>query len=280
MKHVLAIIGALAGCNQVYGLEPTRLLDAPPPDAAPSCDGMLAYRQELQQAFFQNCESYTAATDIDRAFAACRREGRQYFGEGTIDNPLDEVAVEQTSQTIAHAPRIAPEGDRAIIQHITTGGAVAFSVYRREPAGWMHVYALPITVDYDDSFGTPSRRPNARILHARPNAGVVDEYVEESPDVWRPLRSYSASQLGTLSLYTQFNLTADGLHVVYQGLTTEGTAVYHARRANLDDPFGAGVPVAGIPRSVHDAFMTNDCGRIYFSGLSSVFYARQVEQSR
>ncbi|MBA3392783.1 MAG: hypothetical protein H0T89_09070 [Deltaproteobacteria bacterium] len=279
MKQALAIVGALVGCNQVYGLEAVLLVDAPGPDAAPSCAGTLAYRQELQQVILQACEHYTSAADIDRALASCNRGARRYIAEGPIDGVLQEVAVEVTAAGAALLTRLAPEGDRAIIHHLGTSGTDKFSVYRREPAGWMRAYALPAVVDYDDSIGTPSRRPNARVLHARPNAGLVDEYVEEPADTWRWLRSYTTTELGTISLYTQFNLTPDGLHVVYQGFLFDGTlAIYHGQRASLDEPFGRGVAIAGIPRTVHDAFMTHDCGRIYFSGLSSVFYARQVGQ--
>jgi hypothetical protein len=52
--------------------------------------------------------------------------------------------------------------------------------------------------------------------------------------------------------------------------------MYYAARSRVDEPFGPGERLADVP--VPDdlgAFLTNDCTRIYVSGLQQVFYLRQ-----
>ena len=163
-----------------------------------------------------------------------------------------------------------------VLSFASQQGVTSFGMYERDATGWSRKYILPMIVDYDDSIGTPSRRPSARLIHVRPNAGLVDEWVEDAPDTWRLFHSYQPQDLGTISLYTQFNLTPDGLHAVFQQARVDGSyAVAHAWRDTIDAPFGQAVPIMGVPRSAIDAFMTHDCGRIYFAGLGSIFYAQQ-----
>ena len=277
MKH--AIVLALAACNQVYGLEDTRLADPVPPDAAPTCQDKLAFDRRFEQVILMRCAYYVPAADGDLGLASCGAlDGRQFFADGPVDKPLVEVALEAHGDSVARAfPRLAPEGDRALITHLSDTLPPTFSVHYRDATKWAWAYDLPVVGDYDATVGTPSRRPHAHVMHASPNAARVDELVEDTPDNWRIVRSYTPQDLGTISLYTMFNLTPDGLHVVYQRVINDGTyEMTQASRTNIDAPFGPGTPLEGIPRTVFDAFMTNDCGRIYFSGLSSIFYARQL----
>jgi hypothetical protein len=132
-----------------------------------------------------------------------------------------------------------------------------------------------MTVDYDDSVGVPSRGPRARFLHARPNAGMLDEYVEDPAGVWTRVASYTATELGTVAFYNTFNLTDDGLNVIYWASTTTGSGIYRASRTSVDEKLANPTPLPGLPRTVYDPYMTNDCSRVYFSGLNSVFVARQ-----
>jgi len=269
------LVVLLAACNQVYGLDPTVLVDAVPPDAAPSCDRELAFGPQLHQAVYQRCNSYTIAVDTQRALAVCTSDLRRYPAEGPRDAPLEEVVVEGFDPTVLLTPQLFPEGDRAVFTRPLANLLPEFVVYKRRNGAWQIAYTL-LAADYDDSIGTPSRRPNAHIMHSRPNTGAVDEYVEAAPDVWTLVRSYTPAELGTISLYTPFNLTPDGLHVVFLAYLPGGEiVVLHAQRDSVDTPFGPGVPVMGIPRSAGTPFMTHDCGRVYLSGLSSIFYAQQ-----
>ena len=52
-------------------------------------------------------------------------------------------------------------------------------------------------------------------------------------------------------------------------------AVFYGYRASLDERFSKPTVVPGAPLS-NDLFLTGDCDRVYFSGLSAVFYARRL----
>ena len=47
-------------------------------------------------------------------------------------------------------------------------------------------------------------------------------------------------------------------------------------RPSVDAPFRAAEPLQGIPPHVYDSAMTEDCARVYFSGLGAVFYVQQL----
>jgi hypothetical protein len=230
------LLATVAACNQVYGLDATVIVDAPAPDAPPACSDELMFRPQLQQIVLQPCVFYSIAADTNRAFAFCRPPGTVGFlAEGPVDGPLTELAVADIITAGVQIPIATPEGDRLILSYQDLQGPPMFGVYARRDDTWQRQYTLPMSIDFDDNIGAPSRRPDARILHARPNAAVVDEYVEDAPDSWRLLRSHSPMALGTSSLYSQFNLTPDGLHVVFRGSFPDGTvAVFHAARASRD----------------------------------------------
>ena len=49
----------------------------------------------------------------------------------------------------------------------------------------------------------------------------------------------------------------------------------YADRPNMDVAFGAPIELLGVP-SVVDPVMTEDCSRIYFSGVSSLLWIQQL----
>lgn len=267
---------AVVGCNRALGLDQTQLVDALGPDAAPTCArDALAFDPQLRQVVLQPCSSYTTSEAADRALAICFLDGRLTLAEGRIDAPLAPIAVSGHPEPIV-AVALAPDGARALIHHVSTTAPGVIASYVRDDAGWRWTHDLPITLDYDDTIGSPTGGPNMRVLHARPNSGVVDELVEDGPATWRVVHSYTPAELGTIHVYLPLSFTPDGLHAVFGGMDANGNRhVLHATRASLDDRLATGVPLAGVPRSVNDPYMTGDCGRVYFSGLSSIFYARQ-----
>jgi len=166
--RLLTLVVAACACNRTFGLAETQLQDATGPDAAPTCrhDPQLAYARRVRQVIVQKCNNYVTSELVDRALATCFIDGRAQVGEGAIDQPLAPVPFaphEPTSPTV-FAPRLAPEGDRALVQQLGSASPGIFSVYRRDDAGWAWDLDLPITPDYDDTLGVPSRRPNARVM--------------------------------------------------------------------------------------------------------------------
>jgi hypothetical protein len=75
------------------------------------------------------------------------------------------------------------------------------------------------------------------------------------------------------------SLSPDGLRLVASGITigpgSGVAAIVYAARASVNDPFSGAAPLEGTPSAGQTPFMTEDCGRLYFSGLGSVFYISQ-----
>ena len=70
------------------------------------------------------------------------------------------------------------------------------------------------------------------------------------------------------------NLSPDGLRLVL-GSTTQQSKVMYSDRPSVDMRFRQAVPLMDIP-DVPDPFLTEDCARVYFSGIGSVFYAQRL----
>ncbi len=274
MTRVLFLVGLVGACNRTLGLDDTKLLDGRPIDAPPSCDRELVFAEAVHQVIIEPCTDYVPAADIDRALALCNST----IAEGPIDQPLAPmtVAPHGPGSINVYSPRLAPEGDRAfVVQYRATLPSI-FSVYTRDAAGWSWSYDVPITSDFDDTIGTPSRGPVAHAMYARPNSATADELVEESPGNWRVHATYQASELATEALYASLNLSADGLHLIFTG-SMGGTRsqVLHAARASIDDRFPLPTPLLALPPGLEFGFMTPSCARVYFTGLESVFYSPQ-----
>jgi len=67
--------------------------------------------------------------------------------------------------------------------------------------------------------------------------------------------------------------SADGLRAVFTGATTL-PEVRYAVRSRIDAPFEGSFPLT-VPAAM-DAYLTEDCSRLYFSGLGSIFYVPQL----
>ena len=77
-------------------------------------------------------------------------------------------------------------------------------------------------------------------------------------------------------------MTTDGLRMVFGGLQLGGSgqAVFYADRGSLDARFGTASVLDGVPATVTDAYLSEDCERIYFSGLQSIFYEQRAQDGR
>src|SRR5689334_19586163 len=85
----------LVGCNQVYGLDPTRASDAAyfdaPIDAPYACPPIGTpprFSRSFAQVVAQNCNNYTVSIS-GRALARCAFAGDQRIAEGAIGERLE-----------------------------------------------------------------------------------------------------------------------------------------------------------------------------------------------
>ena len=71
-------------------------------------------------------------------------------------------------------------------------------------------------------------------------------------------------------------MATDGLRIVfYARALDQAFYVMYSDRPTIDDRFRPADQITGVP-NVADPFLTEDCARIYFSGLGSVFYESQL----
>jgi hypothetical protein len=267
----LAVL-AVAGCNQAFGLDRTqpvdaRYFDAPidAPFACPPLGETPAFSPSFQQVVY-DCREYSLSLDR-QALALCGREPMLPF-EGVIDGPLDRPAVGLADPTYAlQFARLAPEGDELVATYYRAGTGYELRTYARQPNGdWSRKGTIATAPSYRDVSG-PTRRPRHVMLTTSSNA--LAELVEDTP-LWRQVALHPASELG-VGYPGAPKLSADGLRL----LLVDGTRVVYADRPTIEAPFRPAAPVDGLPY-VTDAFLTDDCSRVYFSGVGTVFYSQRL----
>ncbi len=70
-------------------------------------------------------------------------------------------------------------------------------------------------------------------------------------------------------------LTSDGLRLIIPGLDATGrSALFYTDRTDIDGTFGMAT-MLGAPADLSEPYMTDDCARLYFSALDTVFYISQ-----
>jgi hypothetical protein len=277
----------LCACNQVFGLgdtDPAPIPDAQyfdaPIDAPFTCPeiGTLPVFSRVLHQLIQSCSGYSIAA-TGRAVAYCS-EPKTQVAEGAVDDTLVPVAgLEQSppSLRIDYA-RYAPEGDELIVRFVTqaatnTGRIVVFT---RTGTGFVEAHDIKLPGQMTDSlvgFGAPSRGPKRRMLVYN----VTNAYQEiefDASGTATLIGTYNAAELG-VQAFTSIppNLSPDGLRGVFSGVVNAGSVVLYLDRANISQRFGMG-RVLDVPYTVAP-FMTEDCARVYLSGLGSMFWVQQ-----
>ena len=260
-----ALVVMLCACNQVYDLGPTTLQDARPIDAPARCLGELGFEPQLRQVVFRECNHYTFVND--RAVAACGAQFDLRIAEGDLDGPLVDVEL---TLTVPNArlgqPRLTPDGELFVIQRLPDGSGTA-SVYQRSEAGWTWSRDLPFVIGILHTVGVPSRGPRAHVIVN--HASTFEEAIDDGNHVWSST-TYPATQLGVDGLGGgTINLSSDGLRAVFFARES----IRYAVRSTIDEPFSGSVPIDAPPAI--DPFLSEDCSRLYFSGLESIFYLQR-----
>jgi hypothetical protein len=273
------------GCNAVFGLDGTDLVptadaqffDAPGPGerVCPPI-GTAPQFQNLLHPIAMSCFGLTATEDGTYATLAC---SGPKINAGPLDGPyavvpsLDAVAPLHLDQ-----PRISPEGTEVFVRDWNSGTTTSkIHVYTRTADSYVSAYLLTIdatTLDSFAQFGAPSRGPTRRMfVKPVPTMPSVIEIEMAAAGAASIVRTYSPATLGLYELYSQPNLSPDGLRAVFQARVDMSTpaALYYIDRLDLAAPWNAPKKVAEQAGS-SDVFMTADCGRLYFSsGGTQVF---------
>jgi subtilisin family serine protease len=228
----------------------------------------------LTQLLPRNCDGYNYAAARGVAVAVCYPSSLATVEVGPVDGelaPAPGIPGRDAGTAIAYASQ---DEDRIYFATVNSQDVEPFviDVYRRQPDdSWL----------VDPALGFRSTNPTARLgaiafADGHDRAIVVDgavltEYVIDPG--WTPVLTMSSTELGA-DIVSGFSMTADGRRATFYVATQTTTGQYYTDRPSVDDAFRRGDPldVSSYPA----AFMTDDCGRIYVSGVGSIFYAKQA----
>jgi hypothetical protein len=274
---LLLLLGA---CNAFYGLDETRGRDAfqkeffdAPPDAPFTCPatGEPVFKFALEHVPIMQCQSYVPSRVWGKALTACEGEIRQ----GDIDKAVSKATV--NSQSLLFDPRLWPEGDRAFFKNPMTNNE---EVYKRNTDdSWSFEAVVAPTGMYTD-FSAPSRGPDRRAIAISTVIGTgiytLTEYSDRSGS-WQPIDSYPSTDLFAVNAFRP-SLTPDGMHLVAEGQAMGGPfkSIIYSSRPNRDSKFGRFTYLASVPLDAQFPYLEENCGRIYFNTVSTVFAQEQL----
>jgi hypothetical protein len=266
---------ALCACNELFGIDKTRavsrtdaMVDAP--FTCPPIGTAPVFLTNPQQFVRQSCLLYQYSSDADLAIADCSGN----LSQGAIGGPMTPIAdLASSGSTIRQAAWIDPEGDQLIVQEQDT--SVLFVRYMH--AGGDHwtrggtlIWPSSLLAPYQASTQT---RGVPRRMMALDNGGYLDEMIDDGSDTLQVHRRYGQGELGIYN-YQGPMITADGLRMVVYGTQPGPTvlqSIWYTDRASIDDDFRAFTALPDVP-SIQDPFLRDDCARIYFSGIGSIWY--------
>ncbi|MGE5184665.1 MAG: hypothetical protein ACM31C_21485 [Acidobacteriota bacterium] len=272
-------------CNQTFGLNETRLRDASAPDAPPSCptQGAPLFSSVVHQIVFQHCIDYTLSRSAGRALALCADPGGPgyHVADGPLDMPLSPSAGLETL-TYLDGAVLEPDGNAALV-YAYDGTSAAWRRYVRDNAGQWTLAA---------TFALPAMAITAPTTGATPHifgkpTSTFEEYVADGNGGWTVAGTYTLQQLGVTANADHPTWTSDGLQLLlYDQLANNEFAIAYTQRASLADRFGPVTYLDSLAAYARNdstetaayggvGAMTDDCGRFYFSALSSVFYVQQ-----
>ena len=275
----LAALVALGACNDLYGLDPTRLAPqdaAPETFACPAHGEPLAFKRSLVQVSTQDCSSYEPAMRANRVLAACREPVRGIF-TGTLDEgaPLVHTPeLEPPPDYFTELVHQSADGDFVLVKlcHDTT---YACTIERYDASGgsWVRRGPLPIMIYYSTNFSRPSYAPR-RQLFVKDGDDNRYELYEEQGDTWMRMQTYTLDELG-LNFMLDNGLSPDGLRMIFYGRLV-GASKYemlYIDRLSLDARFGK-ARTLDLPL-LDSSSLSDDCERLYFTALRAVFYYEQ-----
>ena len=270
-----ALLVALAACNQTFGLHDTQ---RPPSDAAPRCPAIgtaPVFRPAFHQVTDQWCQQYSPSQVANLAFAICNDNGSM-IETGPLDQELAPLDLPQLAgcDFFEANPRLAPEGDRMFLNAAGLNCPLAAGWYElaRVGATWAVLGTTGITGS--NLLYSVTRGPHRHAMLAE--GGLFHEIVQRDDGAWEDtLPPYAPGDFGIALFGGDANLSPDGLRLVLRGVTASPRgALYYVDRPTIDDRFGTATEQPDLP-DVADAVITDDCGRLYFSGVQRVFFMEE-----
>jgi hypothetical protein len=282
------LLVALSGCNQIFGLQETKLIDAAgagvdAPFECPPIGMTPKYTGTLQLWLNRNCNGYTIS-ERGRAAAYCRDSG--YAELGAVGDALSVapgLPRYGDNDMLWDQARLAPENDEIMFRRDLAVAnpppdAVQIWIYREVAGTWTHTSTFPVTGQYNLSVSTTSRGPDRRLMMLEDAAKALRELGNTGAG-WVDLqRVYSLADLGGFDSIYGAMLSYDGRRMTFWGVKQgPGTGFYYTDRSSLADRFRVATLLEGLPADTNsDLYMTDDCGRAYVSRGNAMYYAQQL----
>ncbi len=276
---VLALVGA---CDGVFGLRPTQLIDAAPPDAPFQCPALgtaPVFLAGLHEFSTRTCSFYSISAVTNRATAVCADDG--FIEQGDLTGELQPTNLPAYDGVVLHQqPRSSAEGDEIWTQDVNySTSQFRFEIHRRvSGTDWMASSTLPVTTSLaSDSVSSPTARANGprHVLFLDSSTSSLHELVEDAAGNWSETQVHAGMELGTLSI-SAVTLSRDGLRLILEATVQSEPAdvMVFTDRASVADPFR---PVSVLPTAplAADGYLDDDCGRFYVSGLGAMFFVQQ-----
>jgi hypothetical protein len=286
MRLVRYIVAFACGCNQVFGLTPTtstatKYYDAMP-DAPFECpaigSGGPAFTGVVVQQLLQDCSQYSPSPgNGGRAVAGCRApDGTTYICEGPIDLMLTYALPSPSG--IAPTARLSVDANTIYAFGLMGGiGSIPIFAYARTGSTWTQTTPFGMVQDAFTMSNFMRGPTGDHVFFVRNSASgieLLDEWGNEG-GTWHSTSTHSPSEMGVA--FVQFiALTSDGLHaLVFARTASSQMRTMYTARPSLDAAFGPAIPLTGLFGAAEDAALTDNCARVYFTGLASVFYVQQ-----
>lgn len=278
----LAALVLVCGCNAVFGLSPTTgpgttFFDAPidAPFACPPIGTNLPpFTGVLVQQILEDCSQYSPSDASGRAVASCSDPAG---GEIICEGPRDQMLTSAFKLSAIQAqPRLSPDGNTIYVHD--NAPSITVIAYQRTGMTWTRAPASDIgQIANASEMSSVMRGPDGdHILFTAASAtSVALAEWSNAGGTWHQTSLHPASELGLQGIFT-LALTSDGLRALVFGFTpTNVDQTLYTDRPALDAPFRAAQKIDGLFGVAQDASLSDDCSRIYFTGLGSVFYVQE-----
>jgi hypothetical protein len=276
---------ALAACDRALNLGATAaadgalvFFDAPTTTGCPPPGVTPRYTHALVQDFEQQCVSYTVSTTLGIAVAVCfDATGQQFTAEGPLDQPL--VAADGLDDPLCQTfdAQIGADGTVSVTCISMVTFLYEHRSFTKQNGTWTRgVDVLAATPTYLRMTPVTQTTPQ-HLVYFDVSDFALHELVG-SPSAWTGASAMPIATLGAKSL-SWISISSDGLRMTVLGdtPTDSRTAVLFTDRSQLGDAFRALSTPDGVP-AADSVYMTDDCSRVYVTGLSSVWFVDELKQ--
>ncbi len=262
----IAVLVLVMGCTSSEQTVTVAQTSCPALGTAPTFSGLTV----LGDAY--GCYGYSASATTNTAMAMCLDDSFHAWPSiGPADGGFTPLTfATRSDQESVDAVALGPDGDEAIAR-LCVGDACQLGKYVRDDIGWHWDDYLPVPPISSYRFSVPTRRDIERIVVVEDDM-QLHELLEDGELGWREMGVYGFRTIDLTAQEGWLSLSPDGLRLVFTvfGATPH---VYYSDRASLDEPFAEPSVLAGVQPVLHgDAFMTDDCQRVYFSHPEAIEY--------